>query len=367
MLKKKITLTVAATAVVAVSSILFLALTTGTSQADSSALKAKPVAIEVTTAAATDLTETVSSVGTIEAMRDVMVSSETAGRVTRVPVRVGDHVRQGQTLVQVDDELKAIAVEQAKAQEQAAGTNLSKARKDYERSETLYSSGDIADAELEAYRLAYHAAEAQYQGASVGLKLAQRQYDDTKIKAPISGIVASRRVEVGEMVSPGREVANIVDVSSVKVKLSIPEEEIGKIALKQPATLTVDSRPDLSIDGTVYTVGSKAENPAGHTYPVEVIVQGRDIAMLKVGMFARVEIHARSAAGAIAVSKESIVNSDTKPAVFVVENGVARLRPVTLGIRAGDQYQVLDGLRAGEIVVSFGQKGLKDGSPVQYK
>jgi RND family efflux transporter MFP subunit len=323
--------------------------------------------VEVTPVATAHLTETVSAVGTIAAMKDVVVSSETAGRVTAVLVKVGDMVRQGQALVQVDDELKAIAVDQAKAQLQAAETNRKKAQKDFERSEKLFSTGDIADVELESYRLAAHAAEAQFTSAAVGLRLAQRQLDDTRVKAPLSGVIASRKVEVGEMVSPGREVANVVDISSVKVRLSIPEEEIGKIRVKQPAVLRVDSEPGAALQGSVHTIGSKAETANGHTYPVEVMVRNNSSGLLKVGMFARVEIQSGSADNALAISKESIVNEGTTPSVFVVENNVARLRPIKLGIRAGERYQVLEGLRAGELVISFGQKSLKDGSVVQYK
>ena len=366
MLTKKMFLALAATLAVVIAAALFMALTSGQTQADASHAT-KPVAVEVATVVQADLTETVSAVGTITAMKDVIVSSETAGRITAVPVRVGDNVRLGRTLIQVDDELKAIAVEQARAQLQAAETNLKKSRRDYERSEKLSQAGDIAEVELEAYRLAFHSSEAQHTAASAALRLAQRQYDDAKIKAPIAGVVVSRKVEVGEMVSPGKEVANIVDISSVKVKLSIPEEEIGKLRLGQPATLRVDARPGDTIHGTVYTIGSKTETTTGHSYPVEVIVRNKDIAQLRVGMFARTDIHARSAKGAVAIAKESLVNADSHPAVFVVENGIAHLRPVTLGIRAGDRYQVLNGLRAGELVVSFGQKSLKDGSAVQYK
>jgi len=366
MLKKKRVIAAAALLLVLVS-VLFLAFTSRQTQADATKASIRPVAVEVTPLATANLTETVSAVGTVAAMRDVVVSSETAGRITAVLVKVGDNVRQGQTLVQVDAELKVIAVEQAKAQLQAAETNFKKAQKDFERSEKLFKTGDVADVELEGYRLAYHSAEAQFKSAAVGLKLAQRQLDDTRVKAPISGVIASRKVEVGEMVAPGREVANIVDISSIKVRLSIPEEEVGKIKVKQPAALRVDSRPGEVIQGSVYTIGSKAETPNGHSYPVEVVVQNKDVAPLKVGMFARVDIQAGSANDALAIAKESIVNEESNPAVFVVENNVARLRPVKLGIRAGDRYQVLEGLRAGDLVVSFGQKSLKDGSAVHYK
>jgi RND family efflux transporter MFP subunit len=366
MLKKKRVLAAVALLLVLVS-VLFLAFTSRQTQADATKASTRPIAVEVTPVATAYLTEAVTAVGTIAAIKDVVVSSETAGRITAVLVKVGDNVRQGQTLVQVDAELKVIAVEQAKAQLQAAETNVKKAQKDFQRSEKLFSTGDIADVELEGYRLAYHSAEAQFKSATMGLRLAQRQLEDTRVKAPIAGVIASRKVEVGEMVGPGREVANIVDISSVKVRLSIPEEEIGKIRVKQPAALRVDSRPGFAIHGSVYTIGSKAETPNGHSYPVEVVVQNKDIALLKVGMFARVDIQSGSANDALAISKESVINEETNPAVFVVENNIARLRPIKLGMRAGDRYQVLEGLRAGDLVISFGQKSLKDGSVVQYK
>ena len=364
---RKIIAALGATLFVIALSVTFLAFTTRESQADVSSVKTKPVAVEVIRAEAADLAETVSAVGTVAAERDVTVGSETSGRIVAVPVRVGDVVRKGQTLVQVDDELRGIAVYQAKAQLQAAETNLAKSRKDFERSETLARAGDIADAELEAYRLGFHAAESQHSGAVAALKLAQRQFEDTRIKSPIAGVVASVKAEAGEMVGPGAEVANIVDIANLKVVLSIPEEQIGSIRPRVPATLRIDTRPELVIRGTVSTVGTKVEKQGGHTYPVEVIVQKSDASALKVGMFARVEIHARTAAGAIAVPKEAIVNEQTQPAVFVVEEGVAHLRPVVIGIRAGDRYQVLEGVRSGDMVVSFGQKGLRDGSAVRFK
>jgi len=344
-----------------------LRLMTSDSRAEKAGIALAPAAVEVTPVRSSTITETISAVGTISAARDVLVSSETAGRVTRLLVKVGDYVRQGQTLVQVDDELKSIAVDQAKVQVLAAETSSNKAQKDFERAESLFSTKDISDAELETYRLGYRSADAQYRAALVNLRVAQRAFDDARIKAPISGYVASKKVEVGEMLSMGKEVANIVDMSSLKVKLSIPEEEITKVELRQPAVLRVDSAPDKTFQGIVYTVGSKTETPMGHTYPVEVIVENKNTSLLKAGMFARVEIHASAVANALTISKESVLDEDTAPKVFIAENNVARMRPVKLGVRSGDSIQVLDGLRSGELVISFGQKQLKDGSPVQFK
>jgi membrane fusion protein (multidrug efflux system) len=365
--RKKTLVGGAAVMAIVLVSTAFLTFNAGPAMPEAAQTDIRPVAVEVQTVKAGTLQESVSAVGTIAAMKDVVVSSETAGRVTAVLVKVGDAVRQAQTLIQVDDELKLIAVEQAKAQMLAAETNYRKAQKDFERTEKLYKAGDVADVEMEGYRLALHSAEAQYKSAAVGLKASQRQLDDTKIKAPISGYVASRKVEVGEMVAPGKEIANLVDLSTLKVKLSIPEEEIVHIRAKQPATLHVDSQPGEVIAGTVYTVGSKSEASGSHSYPVEVVVQNRKADILKVGMFARVEITTASVKKALTVSKETLVNEESNPSVFVIENSVARLRPVRVGLRTNDRVQILEGLKEGDLVVSFGQKGLKDGSTVQYK
>ncbi len=354
-------------ATLAVLAIMVIGFTSRNGKADNEQALASRVAVEVSPVTTSNITENVSAVGTIAAMRDVVVSSETAGRITRMMVKVGDAVREGQPLVIVDDELKAIAVEQARAQLLAAETNYKKATKDFQRADTLYKTGDVADVELEANRLALRSAEAQFKSAQVALKLAQRQYEDTRIKSPIPGVIASKKVEVGEMVSPGREVANVVDISNVKVKLSIEEGQIGKIRLNQPVTLRVDPAPDRTFEGTIYTIGSKTETQTGHSYPVEVVVRNKDLIVLKVGMFARVDIRTNSAVNALTISKESLVGAEGNPAVYVVEDSVARLRTVRLGLRSGDSYQVLDGLKQGDLVVSFGQKNLKDGSLVQYK
>jgi RND family efflux transporter MFP subunit len=325
------------------------------------------VPVEVATVSAEPLTETVDAVGTVSALHDVNVGSETAGRVLKVLFNLGDVVRTGQTLVVVDNELKAAALDQAKAQALAAETNYGKTQHDFARAESLYQSRDIADAELEGNRLALHSAEAQYKGAQAALRAAARQMSDTKIKSPIDGVIASKRIEVGEMVSPGKEVANIVDIATVKIKLGIAEEYIAKVAQRQKAALRIDARPDLRLEGTVLAVGAKTESPTGHTYPVEVVVKNTKARDLKVGMFVRVQIATRAVRNALSIPVESVVNSDAAPHVFVVENGVARLRSVRLGVRSVDKCQILDGLKAGDTIVSFGQKDLRDGSAVLVK
>lgn len=366
MLSRKGIIMLAAAVVILGAGAILLARSRST-EADVTGPQRQPTAVEVTPAAMADVADVIPGVGNIIAMRDVSVASETAGRVLKVHMEVGDAVKAGATLVDVDAELKEAAAEQARAQMLAAQTNLEKAKKDFERTQTLFDSGDVADIELEGYRLAYHAAEAQYKGASAALRAAERQVSDSRIKAPIAGIIAARRTEVGEMVAPGMEIANIVDISSIKVKLSVAEDDVVKLRVGQPAVLRIDSRHGEQFAGKIATVGAKSESPNGHTYPVEVVVQNKGKDPLKVGMFARVEIQAGVAKGVLAISKESLVEDGAHPAVFVARDGIAQLRPVTLGIRGTRLIQVVQGLERGELVITFGQKDLKDGAPVQFK
>jgi RND family efflux transporter MFP subunit len=365
---KKPTRTLMIAAAALLATVVIIAVSTRTSQADAAkAQQVRSAAVEVTPAARGDVEDVVAAVGSVDANRDVMVSSETAGRVTAVLVEVGDAVKKGQTLVQVDAELKEVGVQQARAGLLAAKTNMEKAKKDFERTEKLYATGDVADVELEGYRLAYHAAEAQYQSAVAGARLAERQLSDTRIASPIAGQVASRPVEVGEMVGPGKEVANIIDISTMKVRLSIPEGEVQKLRAGLAAELRVDSHPGAVHPGKVHSVGAKSESPNGHTYPVEVLVQNRPGALLRAGMFARVAVRTNSVKNVIVLDRNSLVEMDGRTAVFVAKDGVAHLRPVTLGLNGITHAQVVSGLTEGELVVTFGHKALKDGAPVAYK
>ncbi len=323
-----------------------------------------PVAVEVEKVLRSALLERVRGVGTVLAVKDVKVSSETAGRVMKVAVEVGDYVEQGQLLAQIDDELKIAAVDQARAQAIASESFAKKALRDAERADSLYVTKDVSDAEREAYRSAARSAEAQRQSAIAGYKVAERQLEDTRIKSPISGYVASKHIERGELVDHGKEVANIVDLSSVKIRLSTPEEDISKLRLGQRAAITVDAHPGDTLTGEVYSIGSKAESPTGHTYPVDVLLRNRGV--LKSGMFARVEIEAGGAGDALTVSKQALLNEDTNPLVYVADGRLAKATPVKLGIKSGNRVQILAGLSQSALVVSFGQNKLKDGSPILY-
>lgn len=291
-----------------------------------------------------EFSEDLSIIGTVNANNDVSVISETQGKVLKVFVKTGDHVSEGSVIAVVDDELKKAAFTTAKV-------NFEKAKKDLQRIEALYNEKNVSDSDLEGARLAASAAEAQYIAAN-------RTLNDTKIKAPISGVIADRYINLGTMVAPGTPVANIIDISRLKVRVSLPEKDVFKVKTGDRVSLKTDVYPGMVYSGSVETISSKADN--GHNYPVDIVLPNNSKNPLKAGMFAQVEFQTLGKRHALTIPRASILNSIKNPQVFVVENGVAKLKDIVVGKEANHKIEVVSGLKQGERVVTSGQNNLSD-------
>jgi RND family efflux transporter MFP subunit len=292
--------------------------------------------------------ENLALVGNVAADHDVMVVAETMGRVTAVRVDVGDRVKAGTVLVQVDDELKLAAFKTAEV-------NYEKARKDLQRYEALYKTKTVTDNEIESARLACKAAEAQFIAG-------RRQFQDTRITTPIAGAVASRLVERGSMVQPGMPIANVVDISHLKLMLQVAESDVFKLKPGQTVTVDTDIYPGASFRGQIRTISDKADD--SHTYRVEIGMANSATQPLKAGMFVRVAFPAVSRRNVLIIPRSCLVGSRRAPQVFVVAAGIARLRDITMGAEVGLEIEVLNGLREGEAVVSDGQNNIGNNSAV---
>ena len=290
------------------------------------------------------LSENLSLTGTITANNDVSVLSETEGRVTKVMVHIGDEVNAGAVLIQVDDEMKQAA-------NAAAEVNYQKAKKDMQRYEKMDKEGTVADAQVEGARLAFKSAEAQY-------IIARRQYNDTKIKTPISGTVTARQVDVGATLQKNNVVANVVDISTLKVKLNVAEQDAFKLKVGDKVEVTTDVYPGIAFQGKIETISAKADE--AHTYPVEVRLANNSAHPLRAGMFGRVAFVSIKSGETLSIPRQALVGSTKKAQVFVVEQGIAHLRDIVIGSQVGTNLEVLSGLKEGEQVVLSGQNNLKD-------
>jgi len=302
------------------------------------------IPVSVTTVERQKVSSDRSLVGTITANNDVSVVSETQGKITAVMAEVGQYVPAGSALVQVDDELK-------KASFASAEVNYEKAKKDLERFESLSKQNSATDQQLEAVRLAAKAAEAQY-------IVAHRQYNDARIISPISGMVTARPVDVGTYVQNGTPVANIVDISKLKVKLNVAERDVFRMQAGDPVEISTDVYPGVKFTGKISTISSKADD--AHTYPVEIRFENSKEHPLRAGMFGRVSFVSISGGEELNIPREALIGSMKNPRVYVVTGGVARLRQINVGSEYGTRIVVLEGLTEGETIVVNGQNNLKD-------
>lgn len=306
--------------------------------------------VTVITAASQAVDERFSLVGTIAANNDVQVISETQGRIVKVSASVGDVVSAGSVLIEVDSELREAAYKTAK-------TAYEKAKKDLDRNEALSKEGSVSDTQIEQVRWAYQAAESQY-------IVARRQFTDTKITSPIAGIVTARPVDIGAMVAPGTPVANVVDISKLKVRASVPERDVFRLTVGDRVQVVTDVYPGTTFTGTIATISAKGDD--AHTYPVEIALANTKEHPLKAGMFARIAFNSRGKRS-ILVPRDAVIGGVRNARIYVVENNVAKLRPVVVGDEVGTSLQVLSGLNEGDLVVVNGQNNLKDGAPVTIR
>jgi len=306
----------------------------------------KALAVSVATVGRQTLNQDLALVGTITANREVLVASETQGRVRSVGVKVGDRISAGSAIVSVDDELKQAALANAQV-------NYDKAKADLDRYKLLQSEsqGGVADIQVQT----------MYQtmkGAEAALTVARRQLRDTRITAPISGIVTVRPVEIGSSLTPGAPVATIVDISVLKVKINVPEGDVFKLKNGDRVAITTDVYPGVSFDGHVSMIGAKADE--AHTYPVEVTVSNNSQNPLRAGMFGRVQFTSIPHRETLMIPREAVIGSVKKPQVYVVNNGIAKLRDIVVGAEQGTSIEVLSGLLDGDKIVVSGQNSLRD-------
>ena len=334
---------------------------TNTTVKDSS----KSIPVETHTIQKGTVVDKVKATGTIFPLHDVLVSSETAGTITDVYVEVGDWVQKGAPVVQIDQELKLLALEQAEARSIEAKAAYEKAKKDFERNKKLFRTQDISDYVFENARLQKASAEATHRTAQANVKMARRQLKDARIESPVNGFVAARLVELGGSVALGTPVAKVVDISRVKVKIGVPEKDIVKMNKGQIAIITVDSYPNETFEGTVSSVGPQADL-ATRTFPVEILVKNPEY-RLKAGMVAKIEIATQTIQQVPLLPKSALLERSGQTLIFVIKNGKAQQRIPQLGLESGDKIALLDGAEAGDEVVILGQENLAQGVEVEVK
>lgn len=309
--------------------------------------------VEVVRVEPRTFTERIRLTGTVQANQDVTISAEESGVVREILVDKGNRVRVGEPLFRLDDELLRAQVDQARALADLA-------RETWERRERLYEEDQVGS------ELAYLEAKFASEQASANLRLLEARLERTVIKAPISGVLDSREIEVGSMVAAGTRVARIVDSNPVKITAGVAERYAADVAVGTRAVVTFDVLPGQEFPGSISYAGAVV-NPRNRTFPVEVVLPNPG-GMIKPEMVANVGVVRRSFEEAIAVPQEALVRTERGFIVFVVEEdargSLARPRSVEAGPGQDNQVMILSGIEAGDRVVIVGQQSVTSGDRV---
>ncbi len=321
--------------------------------------------IEVYVAESRSAVREVSATGTVAARQDVPVSAEAAGQVREVLVMVGDRVEDGDVLVELDDELAALALSQAAAQLLLAEADLDNAESGLRRATSLWKAGDIADADFEAAERGAKAARAGHMAALAARSTAGRQLRNTEIRSPIDGVVAFVHVKEGHLIGIGTPAAHVVNDGTVEVEVGLNENQVVDVVPGARASLRVRAYPGETFGARVEYVGPKADDLT-RTYPVRVVATN-ERGLLRSGMVAEVTLTAREFEDVILIGRDWVVERFGEPTIFVVADSTAVVRKVSLGRVIVDEVIVTSGLTPGDLGVSVGYDQLTDGDPVDIR
>lgn len=309
--------------------------------------------VEVTPIRTTEFLEQIRLTGTVTANRDVTVSAEEAGVIRALPVPKGNNVSAGQVIARIDDRILRAQVAQARAQAEIA-------RELADRRSRLFTESKVGS------ELAVLEARSNAQQAAANLQALTERLNRTAVRAPVSGILDDRHVEVGTMVSMGTPIARIIEVNPAKITAGVPERFAGDVLPGTPTRITFDVLPGRTFDARVSYVGT-AVNPRNRTFPLEVVLPNAGRA-IKPEMVANVEVVRRSVHQAIVVPQEALVRVEDGFVAYVVDESsgrpVARVRQLTLGASQRNQVVVESGLVVGDKLIVVGQNQVADGDRV---
>jgi RND family efflux transporter MFP subunit len=279
----------------------------------------------------------------------------------------GDYVEYGLTLAHIRREDLQNQVAQAQAQLDQAIAQHTKADQDFQRAKALYSTQSLTKPDYEQSQEAFDATQAAMGNAKAALLQTQLTLGDADLKAPFAGYILSRNIDLGSLVSPSTNAFTIADISRVKVAFGAPDYVLSRVRLGQELTIQTESDTG-PVKGRITSI-SPAADARNRIFAVEVTVNNRD-RHLKPGMIASIGL-GEVPHSSISVPLSAIVPSPSEPdqfAVMVAQQRagslVASLRKVRLGA-THDNSVAVEGVQAGERVVSVGAQLLKDGDPIQ--
>ena len=316
----------------------------------------RPTAVEVAKVESMTLVDETQAVGSLRSRQGVMLRPEIGGRVKQILFSDGQRVRKGQLMVQFEDQLQQAQVAQARAE-------LSIAEANHKRNQELVAQNFISQRSLDESAAALEVSRAK-------LALAQATLQRLQVLAPFDGITGLQQINVGDYLKDGADMVNVEDIDAVLLDFRLPERFQAKIRAGQKAQLTVDALPGRPFSAIVQAVDPLIE-ANGRSVGVRGCIDNRQ-QQLRPGMFARVNAVFGSRDNALVIPEEAIIPQGGRTFVVKVVAGdkpdalISQRVPVKVGLRQPGKVEIVEGLSAGDTVVTAGHQRLqKDGTAVR--
>jgi len=327
--------------------------------------------------AAIDLESTLQISGSVTPQTRVAILSKLPGTLARVTVDIGDRVRVGQVVAELDAreieaqvDAAAAAVNVAEAGLEAAEAALANATLEHERARNLFERGAIPRQRLDAAETARRAAAAQRDlakatlaQAEASLRRAREVRRDATLASPIDGVVVERNYDAGSLVSPGdKPVVVVADLRVMTLEAGVSELDAGRLRVGMPARVTVQARGGDIFDGRVAAIAPEVD-PRNRHFRIEVRTANPGGVLLS-GMYATATIPLARAPQALAVPREAVTTRDGRRVALRIDENVVTEVPVTEGLSDGRLVQIASGLQPGDVVVSDARQDVAPGAKV---
>lgn len=305
-----------------------------------------PMPVEAQIVQPEDLIRKIELVGSLSANESVMISPEVSGRIEQIHFAEGQSVKTGDLLFSMDSSVQRAELKQAQARQ---GLSQLEYKRASELLSTNAGSVNTRDNSLAQLRI-----------DQAGVDLAKERLAKMTLNAPFDGIVGLREVSDGEYVTPGQGLVSLVSVNPIRLEFRVPEIYLSGIHLQQAVEVRFDALPGETVTGEVFAISPEVDLNGRNvkvlaTLPNE---EGR----LRPGLFARVSLQLETIQDALMVKEEALVPRGNAQLIYTLIDGKVNIAPATLGLRERGRVQVVQGIKAGDIVVTAGQMKLRPGA-----
>lgn len=338
--------------------------------------RSRQVTVSVVTAEIGAINERLMLTGSLKPKEQVDVTPKSTGRVQKVLVHVGDVVKVGDLIAELERaELEqqvrrieaAIAVARASVAQRRA--ELANAEAKLDRAGQLSKDGLISPQDYETQKTAVQVVQAQVRLSEAQVQQVEAEQrelnirlEQTRIYAPINGHVAIRYADVGALLGPNTPIVRVVNLSTMVTAANVPEREVGKLRVGNRAVVHLDAFGDRAFNGRVARIGPVLD-AATRSATIEIEIRNPG-SLLKAEMFARVELDLATTREAVLIPREGLVYRGQQPGVYLVKQDRPEFRAIETGLTEGDKIEVLNNLEPGTVIVGRGSSMISEGDRI---